>query len=269
VAGVGGAHGAATGARLSFDEALRTAERRITLGEGLFLPEAARPASASDLDVLDAYPERMCAALRMRDEPGFHLLLDEWLRGLALPQVSALRARQSALRLLLALADLRGPASDESEVPVFGEDAYVRSVELACGLGELRRIVNQTALSVSAALRGGATGAGEKKIVEFKAYLTKNYARHDLSITQVGKDLSVSPSYLSKILKRHLERSFVDCITEYRLEKAKELLVGSDLKTYEIAEATGYPDARYFSTVFKRLTGLAPTEYRTQRTRRA
>jgi two-component system response regulator YesN len=65
--------------------------------------------------------------------------------------------------------------------------------------------------------------------------------------------------------KRHLDRSVVDYLIDYRMERAKELLTTSDLMTYEIAEATGYPDAQYFSTVFKRHIGITPTEFRAQR----
>ena len=49
---------------------------------------------------------------------------------------------------------------------------------------------------------------------------------------------------------------------DYRMTKAKELLLGTNLKLYEIADKVGYNDAKYFSRVFKEATGMLPAEYR-------
>ena len=74
--------------------------------------------------------------------------------------------------------------------------------------------------------------------------------------------LYISPSYLSRLLKRYLGKTFVDVLTELRIEKAKILLENSDLKTYEVAEAIGIGDPHYFSTIFKKTTGITPSVYR-------
>jgi len=49
------------------------------------------------------------------------------------------------------------------------------------------------------------------------------------------------------------------------VERAKELLSGSDMMAYEVAEAVGIPDARYFSSIFKRHAGRTPSDYRRKR----
>jgi two-component system response regulator YesN len=100
------------------------------------------------------------------------------------------------------------------------------------------------------------------KVRDFKEYVARHYGEQNLSVQKVAASLSISASYLSKLVKRYLDRSVVDYLIDYRMERAKELLATSDLMTYEIAEATGYPDARYFSSTFKRHIGVTPTEYR-------
>jgi two-component system, response regulator YesN len=109
----------------------------------------------------------------------------------------------------------------------------------------------------------------EWKVRDFKEYVARHYGERNLSVQKVAASLSISASYLSKLVKRHLDRSVVDYLIDYRMERAKELLATSDLMTYEIAEATGYPDARYFSSTFKRHIGITPTEYRAERRRKA
>ena len=55
---------------------------------------------------------------------------------------------------------------------------------------------------------------------------------------------------------------FSNYVKNYRISKAKELLVGTNLKLYEVAEKVGYSDPKYFSRIFKEITGQLPTEYR-------
>ena len=107
--------------------------------------------------------------------------------------------------------------------------------------------------------------APEWKVRDFKDHVARHFGERALSVRTIAASLSISASYLSKLVKRHLDRSVVDYLIDYRMERAKELLATSDLMTYEIAEATGYPDAQYFSTVFKRHIGVTPTEFRAQR----
>ena len=106
--------------------------------------------------------------------------------------------------------------------------------------------------------------APQWKVRDFKDYVARHYGEKSLSVRKVAASLSISASYLSKLVKRHLDRSVVDYLIDYRMERAKQLLATSDLMTYEIAEATGYPDARYFSSTFKRHVGVTPTEYRSR-----
>ena len=61
---------------------------------------------------------------------------------------------------------------------------------------------------------------------------------------------------------QEMGKSFVDCLNEIRMEKARELLKDVRLKTYEVAEKVGIPDAHYFSRIFKKYNGVTPTEYR-------
>ncbi|MEG2520276.1 MAG: response regulator [Christensenellaceae bacterium] len=97
-----------------------------------------------------------------------------------------------------------------------------------------------------------------------KQYIEKNYASTDLNLNTVANNVFISPSYLSALFRKETHMSFVDFITQIRIEKAKEFLAASDARTYEVALKSGYQDPHYFSVCFKKQTGLSPSEYKKQ-----
>ncbi|HUX22104.1 MAG TPA: response regulator [Spirochaetia bacterium] len=100
------------------------------------------------------------------------------------------------------------------------------------------------------------------KVEEAQRYLERNFTSKRISVETACRDLAVSASYLSRLLRKHLGKTFIDLLTEKRIERAKELLSTSDLKTYSIADAVGLRDPHYFSTIFRKSTGVTPSEYR-------
>lgn len=93
------------------------------------------------------------------------------------------------------------------------------------------------------------------------AYVTQNLHK-PLSQSEIAKNHHMSNSNFSKVFKQYTGMNFVDFITERRLDKAKELLRSTNLKTYEIAEHAGFAESRYFSQLFKKKVGCTPKEYR-------
>ena len=92
------------------------------------------------------------------------------------------------------------------------------------------------------------------------AYLKNNYDQN-ITVEMAAKALLVSPSYLMHLIKEELGKTFVECLIEYRIEKAKELLREHKYRVYEVCTKVGYQDAKYFSQLFKKITGLSPSEY--------
>ena len=91
--------------------------------------------------------------------------------------------------------------------------------------------------------------------------LIKEYYR-SITLEEIGAKLNVTPEYLGTLFRKEVGVSFSNYIKKYRIDKAKELLCGTEMKLYQIAEEVGYTDSKYFSKVFKELTGQLPTEYR-------
>lgn len=94
-------------------------------------------------------------------------------------------------------------------------------------------------------------------------YIKNNY-NEKLDLTTVAEHLFISSWYLCKILKKEIGSSFVEILNEVRIQKAKELLISSKYKIYQISEKVGYIDTPYFSKTFKKHIGMTPNQYRNQ-----
>lgn len=99
-------------------------------------------------------------------------------------------------------------------------------------------------------------------VVLAKKYIDRNYCQSELSLSNVAEGVQVSPTYLSKQLKRELGSSFIDYLTEVRINKAIQLMNDPAIKVYEIAEMVGYSSQHYFSNTFKKVIGSSPIMYR-------
>ena len=92
-------------------------------------------------------------------------------------------------------------------------------------------------------------------------YIMKNYNK-EISLEVVSKELYISTGYLSLLFKQEMKVNFIDFISNYRIDKAKELLKDNSLKNYQVARQVGFNDEKYFSQLFKKHTGVTPTQYR-------
>ena len=82
-----------------------------------------------------------------------------------------------------------------------------------------------------------------------------------LSLEDIAAKLDVSPSYLSRKFKEEMGHTFLDLLNMYRVQRAVSLLAGAGALVYEAAAQTGFADYKHFCAVFKKYTGLAPTEF--------
>lgn len=92
--------------------------------------------------------------------------------------------------------------------------------------------------------------------------ISEHYMSEEISLNSVADSVGMSPSYFSSVFSKESGKTFVEFLTETRMEKAKELLMCSALKTSEIGYEVGYKDPHYFSYIFKKTQGCSPKDYR-------
>lgn len=93
------------------------------------------------------------------------------------------------------------------------------------------------------------------------SYINENLANPSLDLEMVSSRIGISKSYFCRLFHRISNQKFSNFLRIQRVEKAKALLKQADLKTYEVADMTGFTSPKYFSSVFKQMTGVTPSEY--------
>lgn len=93
-------------------------------------------------------------------------------------------------------------------------------------------------------------------------YVKEHFCESSLNLEAVAGSAGMSPCYFSVIFKQQTGKTFIRFLTDLRIEKAKDLILFTDAKSYEIGPTVGYENPSYFSTVFKKTTGMNPSEYK-------
>lgn len=97
---------------------------------------------------------------------------------------------------------------------------------------------------------------------EVMRYIEQNYSDEDLSLNFLASHVNFSPNHLSMVFAQQTGQTLIKYLTEYRMNKAKELLRCTGMRSSEISAQVGYKDSHYFSYVFKKTQGMTPTQYR-------
>ncbi|MFV0342536.1 MAG: response regulator [Anaerocolumna sp.] len=98
-------------------------------------------------------------------------------------------------------------------------------------------------------------------IVQAVDYISNHYGEN-INLESTAEYANKSKNYFSYLFKKEMGVSFVEYLNNIRVEQAKKLLDSTDEMTYEISEKVGYSDYKYFSSVFKKVTGMSPIQYR-------
>nr|WP_302595471.1 response regulator [uncultured Cellulosilyticum sp.] len=92
-------------------------------------------------------------------------------------------------------------------------------------------------------------------------YLEVHY-NEDISLEEAASMIGFSSFYFTKLMKEYMNMSYVDYITSLRVDKAKQLLEKTKMSVKDVGIAVGYENANYFTRVFKRIEGVAPSQYK-------
>ncbi|HIU76291.1 MAG TPA: response regulator [Candidatus Pelethocola excrementipullorum] len=131
-------------------------------------------------------------------------------------------------------------------------------------LAELKKIVDRNFQKLYDYLDSQNTTEVEKRINQAVEYIRENYPNPDLNLNEVAQAVHLSASYLGNSLKKYKKSSYVNLLNQVRIENAKRLLTRQEVKTYEVAFLVGFNSSQYFSSSFKKSTGLTPGEFREQ-----
>ncbi len=104
----------------------------------------------------------------------------------------------------------------------------------------------------------------DNKLEYVKNFIQRNYDKK-ISLEDVAEEVFLSPKYLSRIFKENTGTGFNEYKLEIKISKAKEMLTSKNFDINQISERLGYQNAESFIKIFKKNTGLTPTEYSKQK----
>ena len=104
-------------------------------------------------------------------------------------------------------------------------------------------------------------GDKSKYVLQAMDYIGEHYNDPNITVGEIAQHLGLSEGHLSHTFKKETDYTLLNYLTRYRIHKAMELLRDCRLKVYDVAEQVGYKDITYFSSTFKKLVGVSPSEY--------
>ena len=158
-----------------------------------------------------------------------------------------------------------GEAAGQMESLRENEEILKRAVSTAESVDDIKAYIG-TLLDHAIELRNTVSGRRYSEIIQTaKARIEQDYMSEDISLNSVAAEVCMSPSYFSSVFSKEMGKTFIEYLTEVRMEKAKQYLACSSMKTSEISYEVGYKDPHYFSYIFKKTQGCTPKEYRAAR----
>lgn len=137
-----------------------------------------------------------------------------------------------------------------------------RDQDLAAAIDRLRKPED---VRIELPSKADPDDAGKSKyVLQTIAYIKDHYRESNVSITNIADKLRVSEGHLSHLFKKETGMTVISYLTDYRIRKSMDLLQNQKAKVYEVAELVGYRDVSYFSSIFKKITGMSPTDYQSQ-----
>jgi len=126
---------------------------------------------------------------------------------------------------------------------------------------DMRDYVLSIVQEIASILSADSEQASTRIIRKAKYFIKENYER-DISLTDIAESVGLNPSYFSVLFKMGTGKTYMNYLTDYRIDKAKDFLLNSTLRVYEIGALVGYADPKYFNRVFRQITGVTPGEFR-------
>ena len=187
----------------------------------------------------------------------FYAIGQEPLESLVFRNYVTLNVRFSVMSFLKEIGcDTRTLEQEDTE-DVLSESS--KSLENA--IAYAKKIISQ-----AIALRDQNSGNKNRSILKTAVdFIDSNYMEEDMSLNKAANAANVSANHFSALFSQNMGQTFIEYLTNLRMNKAKEYLRCTSMRSSEIAGEIGYKDAHYFSYLFKKTQGMTPSDYRKAR----
>ncbi len=198
--------------------------------------------------------------LRRGEESESGPFLDEFIKGLGKNAMRSTMLRQYvAMDIYFSVCEFV-----ESELSLSREDlsGKIPAAEILADEKRTRAYLEDILRSAVLLRKQNSQGRYRDVVSEVISYIEEHYSDEELSLNTLAAHVNFSPNHLSAVFRQQTGNTFIKYLTDYRLDKAKELLLSTSKKSNEIGAMVGYKDPHYFSYLFKKALGMTTTQYR-------
>lgn len=257
--GIGGVCSSLSHIRQSYQEALIASKdtspaAKYRIHEDLAMSSAKASNGSSQVEQLGRLREkRLLDALRLGQWEEVQVNVLEVIDQYEKVSLNLIETQQRILELFWLASRMLSEMGMEAEAPTFSFQAQdFRQLRAETGwiLQRMKQVYTEHYNKL------------EPDIINRIRQYIKQHSHEDISLESIGKQVGLSPFYISKLFKEQMGVNYIDFLTECRIEKAKSLMSDPSKSLKEITYEIGYHDPNYFSKVFKKTCDLSPTEYR-------
>ena len=210
----------------------------------------------------EAYIEKILKKVKMGEQEPLEEAIAEFTGQMAKTRMSLQNYRILVMELIAEIFRF-GSNNQINMDEVFGNnsDLYNQALQLE-STDALGAWLKENCMKMQRQVTNERQDTTKSFVTRAVEYVKEHYADQELSIETICSYLNVSAAYFSTVFKKETGKTFINYLTDYRMEQAVDLLLTKDEKTYIIAEKVGYSDPNYFSYVFKKQFGMSPSKYK-------
>ncbi|MBS7260738.1 MAG: response regulator [Treponema sp.] len=215
--------------------------------------------SVDKSETLQNTTERFYKRLKIGDIEGVQFLTGMYLKSLEESSASPDKWKFQAIEFIVNTKSIAKELYEDFDDSSFENSFSV--ISAATSINDISDFIMARAVEAVTAISKTKKETENPLITKVRTYINMHLSS-DFSLEDAALYAGVSSFYLSKLFKEEMNDTFVNYVTELKMEKAAHLLRETDMSIKEITNATGYNDQNYFSKIFKNKYEMSPSEYR-------
>jgi two-component system response regulator YesN len=249
--------------RQSFVQAEDALQQKLFLGKNQLI-------RVDQLNVSDSFNhkgihekmDKITVLLKAADLGKISVFLDELFGGIAQKRSATIKfCRMMSRDIMLLTSQFLVETDTWNEQLEVMEEAAQGNLSKLETIEEMKAAVYSYMQAASQSISDKKNSKSRNVITKIKSIIENHYAEN-LTISQIAEEVYLTTTYVCLIFKQETGYTLNDYVTKVRMDKAIELLTDTSDKLYDICYAIGYSEPSYFSKMFKKYSGLSPSEFR-------
>jgi two-component system, response regulator YesN len=204
------------------------------------------------------FMERLCSLIEVGDIDAIHQTISDLKNSYKNELMKEAEVKVLVIHNMVLLHNIleKRYENKKNEFPDF--ELFIEGIKYVETLEGLMEMVEDYCVKSSKCIGASTTDVVVKRML---AYMEKNYDQ-DLKLESIAKIFNYNSAYLGKVFRKETGESFNNVLDHIRIENAKQLLLETELKVYQVSEQVGYSNIDYFYSKFKKYVGISPKEFK-------